>query len=121
MLGISILHDQVTAFLHGQSKLFFFPKNDIQRTNILHPSNPKTPSKGKCYLLTSYNVNDFIERAPHDDTGNVTLMAEVAKQDFILHFATKLMLQSQFPVNNKVQTKHPFEYPMKTDMNSEIM
>ena len=52
----------------------------------------------------SYNVNDVTERAPHVDNGNVTLMAQVAKQDFILHFATKLMVQSWFPVNNKVQT-----------------
>ena len=30
-------------------------------------------------------------------------MAQGAKQDFILHFTTKLMLQSWFSVNNKVQ------------------
>ena len=54
--------------------------------------------------MTSYNVNDVTERAPRDDNGNVTLMAQVAKQDFILHFATKLMLQSCFPVNTEVQT-----------------
>ena len=68
----------------GRVKYTFFPKNDIQRTNILRPSNSKTPNKGKCYLLTSYNVNDVTKRAPHDDNGNVTLMAQVAKQDFIL-------------------------------------
>ena len=79
----------MTAFLHGQSKIFFFsPKNDIQRTNILRPSDSKTPSKVKRYLLTSYMVNDITKRAPRDDNGNVTLMAQVAKQDFILHFAT---------------------------------
>ena len=78
----------------GRVKFSFFPKFDIQRTNILRPSNSKTSSKGKCYLLTSYNVNGVTERAPCDDNGNVTLMAPVAKQDFILHFATKVMLQS---------------------------
>ena len=76
----------MTAFLH--------PKIDIQRTNILRPSNSKTPSKGKRYLLASYNINDVTEGAPCGDDGNVTLMAQVAKQDFILHFAIKLMLQS---------------------------
>ena len=53
-----------------------------------------THSNGKRYLLTSYNVNDVTERATRDDNGNVSLMAQVAKQDFILPFATKLMLQS---------------------------
>ena len=75
----------------GRVKYSFIPKNDIQRTNKLHPSNSKTPSKDKRYLLTSCYVNDGTGRAPRDDNGNVTLMAQVAKQDFILHFATKLM------------------------------
>ena len=67
MQKISILHDHVTAFLHGQSKIFFFfQKEDIQRTNILSLSNLKAPSKGNCYLLTSYNVNDVTECAPRD-------------------------------------------------------
>ena len=48
----------------------------------------KASSKGKRYLLTSYNVNDVTERVQRDDDGNVTLMAQGAKQDFILHFAT---------------------------------
>ena len=61
----------------GRVKYSFFPKNDIQRTNILRLSNSKTPSKGKRYLLTSYNVNYVTERAPRDDNGNVTLMAQV--------------------------------------------
>ena len=82
----------------------YFPKKDIQRTNVLCLSNSKTPSKGKRYLLTSYNVNDVTEFAPRDDNGKVTLTTQVAKQDFILHFATKLMLQSCFPVNTEVQT-----------------
>ena len=34
----------------------------------------------------------------------MTLMAQGAMQDFILHFTTWLMLQSCFPVNNKMQT-----------------
>ena len=55
-------------------------------------------------LLTSYNVNDVTERAPRAENGNVTLMAQGAKQEFILHIATKLMLQGCFPGNNKVQT-----------------
>ena len=33
--------------------------------------------------MTSYNAIDVTERAPRDDNGNVTLMAQVAKQDFI--------------------------------------
>ena len=86
-------------------KYSFIPKKDIQRTNKLSLSNSKAPSKGKCYLLMSYNVNDVTGGAPRDDIGNVILMAQGAKQDFILHFATKLMLQSCFLVNNKVQTK----------------
>ena len=61
---------------------------------MLRLGNPKAPSNGKHYLLTSYNVNDVTERAPRDENGNATLMAKGAKQDFILHFATQLMLQS---------------------------
>ena len=71
---------------------------------MLRLGNPKAPSKGKRYLLTSYNVNDVTERAPRDENGNATLMAQGAKQDFILHFATQLMLKSWFPLKNKVQT-----------------
>ena len=41
--------------------------------------------------------------APPDKNGNVTFMAQGAKQNFRL-FTTKLMLQTWFPVNNKVQT-----------------
>ena len=59
-------------------------KKDIQRTNKLRLSNSKVPSKGKPYLLTSYDVNDVTQHAPHGDNGNVTLMAQGAKQDFIL-------------------------------------
>ena len=87
----------------GRVKYSLILKKDIQRTNVLRLSNSKVPSKGKRYLLTSYNINDVTECAPCDYNGNVTLMAQGAKQDFILHFATKLMLQSWFPVNNKVQ------------------
>ena len=72
----------------GRVKYSFFPKQDIQRTNILHLSNSKAPSKGKRYLLMSYNVDEVIKRAPRDDNGNVRLMAQGAKQDFILHFTT---------------------------------
>ena len=77
----------------GRVKYSFFPKTDIQRTNILRLSNSKAPSKGKVFLLMSYNVNDVTERASCDDNCNVTLMAQGAKQDFILYFATYLMLQ----------------------------
>ena len=72
----------------GRVKYSLVTKKDIQRTNILRLSNSKVPSKGKRYLLTSNNVNDVTEGAPRDDNGNVTLMAQGAKQDFILHFAT---------------------------------
>ena len=78
----------MTAFLHGQSKIFLIPKKDIQRTNILHLSNSKVPSKDKRYLLKSYNVYDVTESAPRDDSGSAALMAQGTKQDFILHFAT---------------------------------
>ena len=72
----------------GRVKYSFFPKIGIQRTNILRISNSKAPSKVKRHFLTSYNVNDVTQRAPRDDNGNMTLMAQGAKQDFILHFAT---------------------------------
>ena len=39
------------------------------------------------YFLTSYNVNDVTERAPRDQNCNVTLMAQGAKQEYILHIA----------------------------------
>ena len=66
--------------------------------------NPKAPSNVKCYLLTSYNVNDVTERAPRDENDNVTVVAQGTKQEFILQIATKLMLQGCFPDNIKVQT-----------------
>ena len=72
----------------GRVKYSFYSKKDIQRAHLLRLSNSKAPSKGMPYLLTSYNVDDVTERAPRDDNGNVTLMAQGAKQDFILHFAT---------------------------------
>ena len=72
----------------GRVKYSFFKKKDIQRSNILHPIKSKAPSKGNCYLLTSYNVDDVTESAPCDDNGNVRLMAQGAKQDFILFLAT---------------------------------
>ena len=39
-------------------KYSFIPKKDIQMPNKLRLSNSKAPSKGKRYLLTSYNVNE---------------------------------------------------------------
>ena len=72
----------------GRVKYSIFQKNDAQRTHILRLDNSNSLSKDKRYLLTSYSVNDVTERAPRDDNGNVTLMAQGAQQDFILHFAT---------------------------------
>ena len=71
----------------GRVKYSFIPKKDIQRTYKLRLCNSKAPSKATRHLLTSYNVYDVTERAPHDDYGNVTLMAKGDMQDFILHFA----------------------------------
>ena len=71
----------------GRVKYYFIPKKNIQRTIKLRLGSSKAPSKGKRYLLTSYNVNDVTERGPRDDNGNVTLMAQGVKQDCILHFA----------------------------------
>ena len=72
----------------GRVRYSFIPKKDTLRTNILHLGNQKAPDKVKRYLLTSYNVNDITERTPRDENGNVTLMAQGAKQEFILHIAT---------------------------------
>ena len=72
----------------GGVKYSFIPKRDTQRANTLRLGNPKVPSKVKRYLLTSYYVNDVTERAPRDENGNVTLIAQGAKQEFILHIAT---------------------------------
>ena len=72
----------------GRVKYSFIPKKDTLRTNILRLGNQKAPDKVKRYLLTSYKVNDVIERTPRDENGNVTLMAQGAKQEFILHIAT---------------------------------
>ena len=52
------------------------------------PRYPKAPSKVKRHLLTSYNVNDVTKCAPRDENGNIKLMAQGAKQEFILHIAT---------------------------------
>ena len=72
----------------GRVKFSFFPKKDIQRTKILRLSDSKAPNNVERYLLTSYYVDDVTELAPRDDNGNGTLMAQGAKQDFILHFTT---------------------------------
>ena len=78
----------MTAFLHGQRKCYFIPKKDFQRTIKLRLSSSKALSKGNRYLLTSYNVNNVTDCGPRDDNPNVTLIAQVVKQDCILHFAT---------------------------------
>ena len=69
----------------GRVKYSFIPKKDTLRTNILRLGNQKAQGKVKRYL---YNVNDVTERAPRDENGNITLMAQGAKQEFILHIAT---------------------------------
>ena len=86
----------MTAFLHGQSKIFFFCIKYIQRTYILHLSDSKTPSKDKHYLLMSYRVNDVTERAPRDDNGNVTLMAQGG-----FYFAFLNLTNAQIVVSNR--------------------
>ena len=75
-------------------------------------SNSKAPSRGKRYLLKSYNINDVTERAPCDDKGKVAIMALSAKQEFILHIATLLKLQLCVTGNSKVQTT-PISIPDK--------
>ena len=55
---------------------------------MLRLGNPKAPSKVKRYLLALYYVNEVTEHAPRNENGNVTLMAQGAKQEFILHIAT---------------------------------
>ena len=94
-----------TWLLSNMGRVFFSSKNRYSKDNILCVSNSKAPCKVKRYLLTSYNVNDVTERAPRDDYGNITLMAQGAKQEFIFHFASQLMLQSRFPVNNDFNTQ----------------
>ena len=42
----------------------------------------------KRHVLTSYKVNDITKRATCDDNGTVILMAQGAKREFTLHFAT---------------------------------
>ena len=87
----------------GRVKYSFFPKKDIQGTNILRFSKSKAPIMGKRYLLTSYNVKEVTKRAPRGDNGNVTLMGRGAKQDFILHFANaQIVVSSQYQGANYV-------------------
>ena len=72
-----------------------------------------------CYQLAMYQVSCFYHKM-HDSSqncyisaplkGNVTLMAQVAKEDFIFAFCAKLMLQSGFLFNNKVQTNYVRTY-----------
>ena len=82
----------MTAFLHGQSKTFIiFRKRIFKRPILWRLRNLKALSKDKRYLLKSYNINDVTECAPIDDNGNVTLIAQGPKQDFILHFASSLV------------------------------
>ena len=73
----------MTTFLRGQSKIFFYSEKGYSKGKKI----AKARSKGKRYLLTSYYVYDFIQRAPRDDNGNVMLMAQGDMQDFILLFA----------------------------------
>ena len=76
--------------------------------NKLLLSKSKAPSKDKRYLLTSYNANDVTEREPHDDKGIAGI-----------HFASSnRMLQA---ITRCKLSLHPFEYPIKTLVNSEIM
>ena len=82
----------MTAFLHEQSKISFHTQKGYSNDQFMAPKNSKVSNKGKRYLLTSYNINDVTKRAPCDDNGNVMLMTQGAKQDFILHFTTELML-----------------------------
>ena len=87
MYEISILHDQVTAFLHGQSKMFISPQKGIQRTNRLRLGN----SEALCKVIAS--LNDVTEskniknHASGDDICNGTQIAQGAWHDFILQFA----------------------------------
>ena len=53
---------------------------------MLRLGNPKAPSKGKRYLLTSYNVNDVTERAPRDENGNATLTVGTQRAYFELKY-----------------------------------
>ena len=78
MQEISILHDHVTAFLHGQSKIFPFLRKGMQRTNILPQSSSKTPSKVMLHLLTSLKGNDVTKCASHANIDNVMLTAQGA-------------------------------------------
>ena len=72
----------------GRAKYLFYPEKGYLKDQYIAPDNQNAKGKVKRYLLTSYNVNDVIERAPRDENGNVTLMAQGAKQEFILHIAT---------------------------------
>ena len=72
----------------GRVKYSFIRNKGIQRANKLRLSSSKAPSKGNRNIQTSYNINDVTARAARDGNGNVTLIAQGAKQDFILHFAT---------------------------------
>ena len=72
----------------GRVKFSFFSKNRYSKDKYIALCKSNAPSKGMRYLLTSYNVNDVTECAPRDDNGNATFMAQGAKQDFILQFAT---------------------------------
>ena len=67
-------------------------------------SSSKAPSKGKRYLLTSYNVNDVTECVPHEVKGNVTLMAKSPKQE--VYFAYCILTKAPIVCSrqNKVHT-----------------
>ena len=63
----------------------------------------------KRYLLTSYKVDDVTKRAPRD---NVTLMAQGANHDFILYFATSLMLQSCYSVYTNLNSQKEYTHEL---------
>ena len=99
---VIILHDHVTAFLHGHFKIFIFSKKGYSKNQymyILRLSNSTAPKRGKRHLLMSLEVSYDTTLASRDKIGNVTLTA----QGFILHFTTKLILQSYFSANYKLQ------------------
>ena len=72
----------------GRVKYSFIPKKDSLRTNILRLGNQRHQTRLSVTYWRHITLIDVTERTRRDENGNVTLMAQGAKQEFILHIAT---------------------------------
>ena len=106
-----MLHVYVTAFLHGQSKIFIFSKKrlGIQRTNILLEVTQRLLARLSVTYWRHWNIMTlpYLRHVPN--IGNVTLTTQVAH------------LNNAPVVSRCKLCLHTFSYPVNTLVNLEFM